>query len=234
MRICHTLALQMTFAEVLPAEDCGASTFNGLAMKLYFAPMTCSLAPHIVMRELRLPFEMIRVNNQTKRTADGRDLREINPKGYVAALQLDNGEVLTEGPAILQFLADQVPGNDLAPAAGTWQRARLQEHLNFISSEIHAASAPLFSLEIPEPVKAIFRQKLFKRLDYLEGTLTDRDYLTGGFGVADAYLFTVLNWLPTFSIDISEWPALATYMQRIGARPSVLAAIAAEEATLPV
>jgi len=234
MRICHTLALQMTFAEVLPAGDRGASNFKGLAMKLYFAPMTCSLSPHIVLRELGLSFEMIRVNNQTKRTADGRDFREINPKGYVAALQLDNGEVLTEGPAILQFLADQFPGNDLAPAAGTWDRTRLQEHLNFISSEIHGASAPLFSAEIAQSVKAIFRHKLYKRLDYLEQTLTGQDYLMNTFGVADAYLFTVLTWLPTFNIDICEWPTLAAYMQRIGARPSVLAAIAAEAATSPV
>ncbi len=234
MRICHTLALQMTFAKVLPAVDRGASTFKGHAMKLYFAPKTCSLAPHIVLRELGLPFEMILVNNQTKRTADGRDFREINPKGYVAALQLDNGEVLTEGPAILQFLADQVPGSDLAPAAGTWQRARLQEHLNFISSEIHAASAPLFSAEIAQPVKAVFRQRLFERLDYLNLQLDRKNYLMDTFGIADAYLFTVLTWLPTFDIDIAEWPALATSMQRIGARPSVLAAIAAEAATLPV
>ncbi|MCP1476466.1 glutathione S-transferase [Pseudomonas sp. EB276 TE3739] len=203
-------------------------------MKLYFAPMTCSLSPHIVLRELGLPFELIRVNNQTKRTADGRDFLEINPKGYVAALQLDNGEVLTEGPAILQFLADQVPGNTLAPAVGTWERIRLQEHLNFISSEIHGASAPLFSAEIPQAVKAIFRQKLCKRLDYLERILADRNYLMGSFGVADAYLFTVLTWLPTFDIAIAEWPALASYLKRIGARPSVLAAIAAEAATQPV
>ncbi|WP_434765753.1 glutathione transferase GstA [Pseudomonas triticicola] len=203
-------------------------------MKLYFAPMTCSLSPHIVLRELGLPFELIRVNNQTKRTSEGRDFHETNPKGYVAALQLDNGEVLTEGPAILQFLTDQVPGNGLAPAAGTWERARLQEHLNFISSEIHGVSAPLFSVEIPDTVKAIFRQKLFKRLDYLNLLLDRKDYLMDTFGIADAYLFTVLTWLPTFNIDISEWPALATYMQRIGARPCVLAAIAAEAATQPV
>ena len=234
MRICHTLAPQMTFAEVSPAGDRGASTFWGHAMKLYFAPMTCSLSPHIVLRELGLPFELIRVNNQTKRTADGRDFLEINPKGYVAALQLDNGEVLTEGPAILQFLADQVPGNTLAPAVGTWERIRLQEHLNFISSEIHGASAPLFSAEIPKAVKAIFRQRLFKRLDYLNVQLGSQDYLMGSFGVADAYLFTVLTWLPTFNIAIAEWPALASYMKRIGARPSALAAIAAEEATSPV
>lgn len=203
-------------------------------MKLYFAPMTCSLSPHIVLRELGLPFELVRVNNQSKCTADGHDFREINPKGYVAALVLDNGEVLTEGPAILQFLADQVPGNTLAPPLGSWERTRLQEHLNFISTEIHGGSAPLFNAQIPESVKTIFRYTLFKRLDYLNQQLSARDYLMSKFGVADAYLFTVLKWLPTFAIDIQDWPALASYMQRIGARPCVVAALAAEAATQPV
>lgn len=203
-------------------------------MKLYFAPMTCSLSPHIVLRELDLPFELVRVNNQSKRTADGRDFREINPKGYVAALALDNGEVLTEGPAIVQFLADQVPGNALAPAQSTWERTRLQEHLNFISSEIHGGSAPLFNSEIPQAAKAIFKHTLFKRLDYLSQTLATQDYLMGTFGVADAYLFTVLQWLPVFQINIEQWPTLAAYIKRIAERPSVRAAIAAEEATLPV
>ena len=203
-------------------------------MKLYFAPMTCSLSPHIVLRELGLPFELIRVNNQTKRTADGRDFREINPKGYVAALVLDNGEVLTEGPAIVQYLADQAPVQALAPANGSWERSRLQEHLNFISSEIHGGSAPLFNGDLPEPVKAIFKDKLFKRLDFLSQALTAQDYLMGTFNVADAYLFTVLTWLPAFNIDIKDWPALAAYMQRIGERPSVQAAIAAEQATQAV
>ena len=203
-------------------------------MKLYFAPMTCSLAPHIVLRELALPFELIRVNNQTKRTADGRDFREINPKGYVAALMLDNGEVLTEGPAILQYLADLAPAQMLAPANGTWERSRLQEHLNFISSEIHGGSAPLFSSEIPESTKTIFKHKLFKRLDYLNRILATQPFLMQAFGVADAYLFTVLKWLPTFSIAIEDWPALANYMTRIAERPSVRTAIAAEEATQPV
>ncbi|MDL5592210.1 glutathione transferase GstA [Bacillus subtilis] len=203
-------------------------------MKLYFAPMTCSLAPHIVLRELALPFELIRVNNQTKRTADGRDFREINPKGYVAALMLDNGEVLTEGPAILQYLADLAPDRRLAPANGTWERSRLQEHLNFISSEIHGGSAPLFSSEIPESTKTIFKHKLFKRLDYLNRILATQPFLMQAFGVADAYLFTVLKWLPTFSIAIEDWPALANYMARIAERPGVKAAIAEEEATQPV
>ncbi|MDI2143619.1 MULTISPECIES: glutathione transferase GstA [unclassified Pseudomonas] len=203
-------------------------------MKLYFAPMTCSLAPHIVLQELALPFELIRVNNQTKRTADGRDFREINPKGYVAALMLDNGEVLTEGPAILQYLADLAPDLRLAPANGTWERSRLQEHLNFISSEIHGGSAPLFSSEIPESSKTIFKHKLFKRLDYLNRILATQPFLMQAFGVADAYLYTVLKWLPTFSIAIEDWPALANYMARIAERPSVRTAIAVEEVTQPV
>jgi glutathione S-transferase len=203
-------------------------------MKLYFAPMTCSLAPHIVLQELALPFELIRVNNQTKRTADGRDFREINPKGYVAALMLDNGEVLTEGPAILQYLADLAPDHGLAPANGTWERSRLQEYLNFISSEIHGGSAPLFSSEIPESTKTIFKHKLFKRLDYLNRLLATQPFLMQAFGVADAYLYTVLKWLPTFSIAIKDWPALANYMARIAERPGVKAAIATEEVTQPV
>ncbi|KTT49681.1 glutathione S-transferase [Pseudomonas oryzihabitans] len=203
-------------------------------MKLYFAPMTCSLSPHIVLRELNLPFELIRVNNKTKATADGHDFRNINPKGYVAALVLDDGQVLTEGPAIVQYLADQVPGNSLVPANGTWERTRLQEMLNFITAEIHGGSAPLFNGDIPEPVKEIFRQKLFKRLDYLNSHLIQKEYLLENFGLADAYLFTVLKWLPFFNIDIQNWPELASFMKRIEARPSVKAAIAAEEATQPV
>jgi glutathione S-transferase len=203
-------------------------------MKLYFAPMTCSLAPHIVLRESGLPFELIRVNNQSKCTADGQDFRDINPKGYVAALLLDNGEVLTEGPAILQFLADQVAESALAPTLGSWQRARLQEDLNFISTEIHGGCAPLFDAQMPQASKVIFTQKLFKRLDYLNRRLVDQDYLLGTFGVADAYLFSVLTWLPSFDIDLQHWPALAAHSRRIAARPSVVAAIAAEAATQPV
>ena len=203
-------------------------------MKLYFAPNACSLSPHIVLRELELPFELVRVNNQTKHTAEGRSFLEVNPKGYVAALVLDNGEVLTEGPAILQYLADLKPEAKLAPPNGTWARVRLQETLNFITSEIHAGCSPLFSSDIPENVKDIIKAKFFKRLDNLEDTLSRKDYLLGEFGVADAYLYTVLSWLPRFSIDIKRWPALARFMDRIGARPSVKAAHAAEEATAAV
>jgi glutathione S-transferase len=201
-------------------------------MKLYFAPQTCSLSPHIVLRELNLPFELIRVDNKTKRTADGEDFLTINPKGYVAALVLDNGYVLTEGPAIVQYLADLVPGNALAPANGTWERVRLQEWLNFISSEIHSGCAPLFNPDIAEGSKAIFREKLFKRLDYLSQSLKERHYLMGSFGLADCYLFTVLGWLPVFHIKIEDWPALASFMARIRARRSVRVALAAEAAAL--
>jgi len=199
-------------------------------MKLYFAPQTCSLSPHIVLRELNLPFELIRVDNKTKRTANGVDFLTINPKGYVAALMLDNGNVLTEGPAIVQYLADLVPGNALAPANGTWERVRLQEWLNFISSEIHSGSAPLFNADIAQGTKAILREKLFKRLDYLSQSLEQQDYLMGSFGLADCYLFTVLGWLPSLHIEIEDWPILASFMARIRARPSVGVAMAAEAA----
>lgn len=203
-------------------------------MKLYFAPMTCSLSPHIVLRELGIAFDLVRVNNKTKQTADGLDFLDLNPKGYVAALMLDDGNVLTEGPAIVQYLADLVPGNTLAPANGTWERVRLQEWLNFIATEIHSGCAPLFNADIPESTKIIFRQKLFKRLDYLAHTLAHQDYLMNTFGLADSYLFSVLKWLPFFNIDIQDWPVLAAFMARIEVRPSVRAAMAAEETTLPV
>jgi len=183
-----------------------------------------------VLRELNLPFELIRVDNKTKRTANGVDFLTINPKGYVAALMLDNGNVLTEGPAIVQYLADLVPGNALAPANGTWERVRLQEWLNFISSEIHSGSAPLFNADIAQGTKAILREKLFKRLDYLSQSLEQQDYLMGSFGLADCYLFTVLGWLPSLHIEIEDWPILASFMARIRARPSVGVAMAAEAA----
>ncbi len=198
-------------------------------MKLYYAPYTCSLSPHIVLRELGLPFELVRVDNQTKQTADGRDFRAINPKGYVAALELDDGQVLTEGPAIVQYLADLKPDSELAPPTGTWERVRLQEWLNFVTSEIHAGSAPLFNAALPEEGKAFFREKLFKRFDFLQGTLGRQDYLMGtSFSVVDAYLFTVLGWCKFFSIDLSRWPALPAYVKRVGSRPAVQVAVRAE------
>jgi glutathione S-transferase len=198
-------------------------------MKLYYAPQACSLAPHIVLLELDLPFELIRVDNHTKRTANGADFLAINPKGYVAALQLDNGDVVTEGPAILQYLADLRPEANLAPVNGTFERVRLQEWLNFVSTEIHGGLGWLFNAQLPEEVKALIKEKLFKRFAVLCQTLERQDYLlAGGFSVADAYLFTVLRWAPLFAIDLNEWPALVRFQARVDLRPTVQAALAVE------
>ena len=198
-------------------------------MKLYYAPDTCSLSPHIVLRELAIEFELVKVDNRSKLTADGRDFLTINPKGYVAALELDDGKILTEGPAILQYLADLKPESGLAPRADSWERVRLHEWLNFITSEIHAGLAPLFNNMLPEEAKSIFREKLFRRFDFLQETLSTSAYLTGSaFSVADAYLFTVLGWARFFAIELSPWPALLAYREKISARPAVQAALGAE------
>lgn len=133
-------------------------------MNLYFAPDTCSFSPHIVLQELGLPYDLVRVNNRTKRTSEDGDFLAVNPKGYVAALQLESGEVLTEGPALVQYLADLKPKAGLAPANGTLERVRLQEWLNFITSEVHAGSALLFNKDLPEAVQDLFKARLFKRL----------------------------------------------------------------------
>lgn len=198
-------------------------------MKLYYAPQACSLAPHIVLRELELPFELVRVDNSSKKTVTGDDFLAINPKGYVAALQLDNGDVLTEGPAILQYLADLRPEANLAPANGSFERVRLQEWLNFVSTEIHGGLGWLFNSQFPEEVKALIKEKLFKRFAVLSQTLERQDYLmAGGFGIADAYLFTVLRWTQVFGIELNQWPALPRFQARVDLRPSVKAALAVE------
>lgn len=200
-------------------------------MKLYYAPDTCSLSPHIVLRELALEFELVKVDNRSKLTSDGRDFRLINPKGYVAALELDDGQILTEGPAIVQYLADLRPESGLAPPAGSWARVRLQEWLNFITSEIHAGSALLFNQALPDAVLSLFREKLFRRFDFLQDTLAEKAFLMGlSFSVADAYLFTVLGWCKFFSIELDRWPALVAYRASISARPAVQAALRAEAA----
>ena len=198
-------------------------------MKLYYFPHACSLAPHIVLRELALPFELVRVDNQAKTTANGEEFLQINPKGYVAALQLDNGEVLTEATAILQYLADLKPAAGLAPANGSWARVRLQEWLNFIATEIHGGLAVFFNAAIQGEVRAMFQATLFTRLAILEQTLEGQDHLLGTqYSVADAYLFVVLRWAAFHDIDLREWPALDAFQQRLGQRPAVIAALAAE------
>lgn len=200
-------------------------------MKLYFANNTCSFAPHIVLQELGLSYNLVRVDNRTKLMSEPGDFLTINPKGYVAALALDTGDLLTEGPAILQYLADLKPDSGLAPANGTLERARLQEWLNFITSEIHAGSSPLFNRDLPETVRDLFETKLTRRFDFIETRFATQDYLMGNrFTVVDAYLFTALGWMKGFGIDLSRWPKVAAYMQRIAIRPSVAAALEREAA----
>ena len=198
-------------------------------MKLYYAPGTCSLSPHIVLRELDLPFDLIRVDNRAKRTEDGRDFLAINPKGYVAALEIDGGQVLTEGPAISQYLADLRPDAGLAPPAGSWARSQLHEWLNFISAEIHGGFGPLFNRDLPEAARAWWQARLEKRLDYVATALRERQALVQDrYGLADIYLYAVLLWAPQLGVDLARWPALVAFQRRIESRPAVQAALAAE------
>jgi glutathione S-transferase len=198
-------------------------------MKLYFAPGACSLSPHIVLREAGLPFELEKVDFASKKTHKSADFNAINPKGYVPTLELDGGEVLTEGPAIVQYLADKKPESGLAPAAGTMARYRLQEWLNFISSELHKQYSPLFRPTTPDETKAAQREVLGKRLSHVAQSLEGKTFLMGDtFTVADAYLFTILRWSKAVSLDLTPWPVLGQYMERVGARPAVAAAIEAE------
>jgi len=198
-------------------------------MKLYYSPGACSLSPHIVAREAGLPLTLIRVDTKSKKTAAGDDYLAINGKGYVPLLELDDGTRLTEGPAIVQYLADRVPQKPLAPANGTMERYKLQEWLNFITSEIHKQFSPLFDATMPDEMKTRQRDKLAGRFDWLAVQLGDRDYLMGAtFTVADAYLFTVLNWTQWTGIDRSRWPVLDRYVARVAARPEVQDALRAE------
>jgi glutathione S-transferase len=198
-------------------------------MKLYYGPGACSLSPHIVLREAGLPFTAIKVDLRSKAMDGGGDFRSINPKGYVPALQLDDGTVLTEGPAIVQYVADQAPAAQLAPANGTLARYQLQEWLNFITIELHKQFSPLFDATMPEEVKAKQRDKLGQRFDWISTQLEGKDYLTGAqFTVADAYLFTVLRWGQWTGIDIAKWPVLQQYQARVEARPKVREALVAE------
>lgn len=198
-------------------------------MKLYFAPGACSLSPHIVLHEAALSFEIEQVNLGSKKTKSGGDFREINPKGYVPALQLDDGQVLTEGPAIVQYVADRKPESGLAPAAGTLARYRLQEWLNYISTELHKSFSPLFNSKHPADLKQQVKDGLAGKFDYVSQRLGDQPYLLGqSFSVADAYLFTVLRWTKLVDIDLARWPVLTAYSARIAERPAVRAALAAE------
>lgn len=197
-------------------------------MKLYYSPGACSLSPHIVAREAGLPLTTVRVDTKNKTTESGDDYRAINPKGYVPLLELDNGVRLSEGPAIVQYLADLAPTAKLAPANGTFERYQLQEWLNFITSEIHKQFSPLFDGTMPEEAKEKFRNKLAGRFDLLVRQLEGRDYLMGSFTVADAYLFTVLGWTRYTGPDLARWPVLQAYVARVAARPQVQLAMKEE------
>jgi glutathione S-transferase len=198
-------------------------------MKLYFSPGACSLSPHIVLREADLPFELERVDIRNKQLKRGGDFTEINDKGMVPVLELDDGQRLTEGPAIVQYLADQKPASGLAPAAGTMDRYRLMEWLNFISTELHKSYTPLFSPATPEEHKKTVKDNLAKRFDLTQKRLEGKEWAMGDkFTVADAYLYTVLRWSPLVGVDLSPWPTLVKFMERVAARPKVIEALKAE------
>jgi glutathione S-transferase len=198
-------------------------------MRLYYFSGACSLASNIALREAGLPFELVKVDRRTRKAADGLDYNEVNPKGYVPALTLDNGEVLTENVAVLQYIADRNPSAKLAPPAGTMERYRLVEWLAFISSEIHKNFSPLFRDDAPEETKQYVRKVLGARLEYLNRAIGNRPYLMGEqFTVADAYLFTVLSWSRHLNFDLGKWPQLQRYIERVGARPQVIEALKAE------
>jgi glutathione S-transferase len=198
-------------------------------MKLYFAPGACSLSPHIVLREAGLPFDLEKVDLTAKRTKSGADYTSVNPKGYVPALELEGGQVLTEGPAIVQYIADQKPATKLAPPAGSMDRYRLQEWLSFITSELHKNFSAMFKSNTPDAYKEIAKGNIARRLDLIDKSLQGKDYLMGStFTVADAYLYTILTWAPHVGIDLGKWPTIKAYSERVGARPAVRAALDAE------
>jgi len=199
-------------------------------MKLYYAPGACSLAPHIVLRETGSPLTLEKVDLRAKQTETGRDFLAINPKGYVPALELEDGTIVTEGVVIQQYIADRSPEKKLVPPPGTAERLRLEELLLYISTELHKTYTPLFAATTPEEAKPAFREKLGKRYDLIEAMLSDgRTYLTGEtFTVADAYLYVMTTWSRGVGLDADKWPAITAFAARVAARPAVQAARDAE------
>ena len=198
-------------------------------MKLYYAPGACSLSPHITLCESGLPFELVKVDLKAKTTEAGDDYTKINPKGAVPALGLDDGSVLTEGPAIVQMIADKAAGKNLAPANGSIDRYRLQEWLNFISTDLHKSFGPLFQPALSDETKQFFKDRIAKYFGYVDKQLAGKDYLMGkDFSVADGYLFVMLAWAGRMAIDISAFPNLKAYQGRVAARPAVVAAMTSE------
>lgn len=198
-------------------------------MKLYYSPGACSLSPHIALAEAGLSVDYVKVNLRDKKTEAGDDYLAVNPKGQVPVLGLDGGGVLTEGPAIVQYIADKAPNAKLAPANGTLERYQLQEWLNLITSELHKSFSPLFNPAMSDETKALFRDKIGKTFGYVDGKLAGKDYLMGSqFSVADGYLFTILRWAIGQKFDLAQYPNLKTYFDRVAARPKVKEAMLAE------
>ena len=198
-------------------------------MKLYYSPGACSLSPHITLREAGLAFEPVLASTKSHKLQDGTDYYGINPLGYVPMLELDDGTRLREGPAIVQYIADQVPTKNLAPANGTLPRYRLQEWLTFIGTEIHKSFSPLFNPAMPEDAKKIYRDRIVNRLQFVDKELAGKQYLLGDhFSVADGYFYTVARWTKPMNIDLSGLPNVTAYMERVGARPAVQEALKVE------
>jgi glutathione S-transferase len=194
-------------------------------MKLYYAPAACSLAPHIALSEAGIPHDLVRVDLRTHTLADGSDYAAVNPKGYVPVLELDDGTRLTEAAVILQYIADRNPGT-LAPAFGSIERYRLMEWLNFIATELHKGFGPLWKPNTPDAYKPVVIEALGKRFDLIAPLLAAQPYLTGErFTIADAYLFTILNWTKILKVDLAKWPSLGAYLERVSARPRVQQAL---------
>ncbi|MEM7749699.1 MAG: glutathione binding-like protein [Pseudomonadota bacterium] len=200
-------------------------------MRLYYKPGACSLASHIVLEEIGLPFDLVKANTETGTTESGEDFSRVSPNGYVPALKIQSGEIITENPAVLQYLADQSSVTGLAPANGTLQRIRLQELLNFLSSELHKAFGPFFSgRDLSADARLEAERNVGRRVRYIEQRLSnDNSFLLGeDFTVADAYAFVVLNWANVVGIDLSSWPRTQAYMERIRIRPAVVRAMTTE------
>lgn len=198
-------------------------------MKLYYAPGACSLAPHIVLRELGKKFELEKVDLGAKKTEGGKDFNKINGKGYVPTLEIKKGEVLTEVSTIIQYLADKAKATKLLPKAGTMNRYRAMENLNFIASELHKGIGGLFNKQMPEEGRKLIIERVSKRLDWLNTVLGKNKFVSGkSFTVADAYAFTVLNWGQWVGVDMKQWKNIASYLERVSARPAVQAALKAE------
>jgi glutathione S-transferase len=198
-------------------------------MKLYYSPGACSLSPHIALLEAGLPYDLVKVDLRAKKLENGDDYLKVNPKGQVPALALDNGEVVTEGPVIVQMIADKASAKNLAPARDSAERYKLQEWLNYITAELHKNFGPMFSPVLADDAKAFFKDRVMGKFKYVESQLAGRDYVMGKqFTVADGYLFTMLAWADRLKFDLSAMPNLLAYKARVGARPKVQEALTKE------